>query len=70
MLAVKPQSQAIGQFIDWLTEQGMEICKREDDARLWPVDETIEGLLARHFEIDLKKAEREKCALLDAIRAG
>lgn len=70
MLAVKDKSQEIGNFIDWLHEENLQICRREDDDELWPINERTESLLARYFEIDLKAAERERCALLAAIRKG
>lgn len=68
MLAVKDQSQAIGQFIDWLySEKKWELCARQEH-KLFPVSLNIEQLLAEYFGIDLKKVEEERRAILDFLR--
>ena len=67
MEEVQPLSQAIGEFIDWLSENGMAICKPEDGLRgdrYFPIMEMPEQLLARHFEVDLNGAERERRQVL------
>lgn len=82
MMAVKPQSQAIGEFLDWLGQQGIELASRhhhteecyDDDNRtlcgcrdgqLLPYyGGGIESLLARYFEIDLRKVDDERRAIL------
>jgi hypothetical protein len=71
--AVVSQSQAIGGFIEWLGEQGMWICKLYKanptcEGEYLPVTGSINELLAKHFEIDLKKLESEKRALLEEQR--
>ena len=65
---VQPQSQAIGEFIEWLGEQGIWLSSFNRFDRLEPINDSAEKLLARYFEIDLKVLEAEKVALLDAQR--
>jgi len=53
MHAVKDRSQAIGEFIEWIrSEKEYEIAfYPEGSDTLWPVNTSIEKLLAEHFEI-------------------
>lgn len=89
--AVKYASQAIGQFLDALQEQGLAICSRHmhtdacwDEIQTtyppsascgfndgeWVADTvSINDRLARYFDIDLRKLEDEKLAMLETIRA-
>lgn len=73
MRAVQAQSQAIGEFIEWLGENGMVICTTEDGlrgGRYYPVGTPTEALLARHFGVDLNAVERERRQVLaDCVRA-
>ena len=67
MAAVQGQSQSIGEFIEWLGENGMVICTSDDGLRgmrFFPILESTEQLLARHFEVDLNAAERERRQVL------
>lgn len=67
MATVQGQSQSIGEFIEWLGENGMVICTSDDGlrgTRFFPVLESIEQLLARHFEVDLNAVERERRQVL------
>ncbi len=64
---VSEDSQKIGEFIDWLHSQEIELAKWEDD-ELFTIHESIEKLLAKYFEIDLVKVENERQALLKAMR--
>lgn len=76
---VKEKSQAIGEFLVWLRhDKGYVICRddkyTEEDAGeehgvLVPACINTEQLLAEYFEIDLKKVEKEKLAILKAARA-
>ena len=72
--AIKPLSQAIGNFIEWLGENGMTICSEDRSPYLpdeyVPIRRTTEELLADHFEIDLNRLEAEKEAMLEEIRAA
>jgi hypothetical protein len=67
MAAIQGQSQSIGEFIEWLGENGMAICSSKDGLRgtsFFPIVESTERLLARHFELDLNAAERERRQVL------
>jgi hypothetical protein len=73
MEAVADESQSIGNFIDWLGENGMVICASDDGlrgTRFFPTMESTEALLARYFEIDLNKVEKERRAMLAAFTAA
>lgn len=73
MLANQPESQAIGNFLEWLTEKGMfvahdvEVENRRDKVTQ-PVYQTTEQLLARYFDVDLAEAEREKQKILESLQ--
>lgn len=71
MASVQESSQAIGEFIDWLGENGMVICTSESGLRgsqFYPVLDSTEKLLARHFEVDLNAAEHERRQVLAECR--
>jgi len=76
MHAVKDRSQAIGEFLDWLEQDGIMLCKwherndedESDYSGYMNVHESIEKMLARYFEIDLNKVEEEKRKILDELR--
>ena len=73
MQAVQERSQAIGEFIDWLWQNGMAICTSEEGLRgdrFYPVMTPTEELLARHFDVDLQAAEKERRVTLAAISQG
>ena len=75
MSAVNAEAQSIGNFLEWLSEQGLfvaEYTKIEGyrDEQAWPINESVEQLLARYFEIDLKKVEKERHAMLAAFQAA
>lgn len=63
--AVKRESQAIGEFIEWLHANNLMIADRdtsEEDPR------GIERMLADHFEIDLQRIAEEKDAMVEEMR--
>lgn len=66
--AVRERSQTIGAFLEWLQSKEYVIASWGADDKLYPVRDSIEQLLAQYFDIDLKKLEKEKRALLDEIR--
>jgi hypothetical protein len=73
MDAVKGKSQIIGEFLDWLRHaKQVELCKyrdmSEDDSRLFPINTSIEMLLAEYFNIDLRKAEEERRSILEKLQ--
>jgi hypothetical protein len=68
---VSDRSQVIGEFLDWLrNDQGIVLAEYgPNDVDLFPARRhTIEDWLALYFKIDLAKIEREKRAMLEAIR--
>ena len=68
--AVKTRSQAIGDFLDWLTSE-KEICLHkwsEYYKKYYPSCIKTEDLLAEFFDIDLKVVENEKLTMLEEIR--
>lgn len=75
--AVKDKSQAIGEFLEWARSEGFFLAswqhfgnpEPEGYDRLVASNKTTNQWLAEYFEIDLNKAEEERQALLDEIRA-
>lgn len=64
-------NQVVGNFINWLGENGYEIAKWHPHRdELVPANRSIEKWIAEHFEIDAVKLENEKLAILDAIRTA
>lgn len=73
MESVQDESQTIGQFLEWLQENGMVVCSGADGLRgsqYWPILEGTEALLARFFEVDLKEVEKERRRILDSIQSA
>lgn len=74
LVKVSSTSQEIGEFLDWLPTVGVELAviDRESftDDRLQPCHRTIPSLLAEYFEIDQKKIDAEKEAMLEVLRNG
>lgn len=71
MLAARDESQAIGNFIEWLGEQGMSICTYNETRYAYaysPHRKSIEEILAQYFEIDLGKVEQERRVILENFR--
>lgn len=75
--AVKEKSQAIGEFLEWARSEGFFLAswqhfgnpEPEGYDRLVASNKTTNQWLAEYFEIDLNKAEEERQALLDEVRA-
>lgn len=77
MKKIQEKSQEIGYFLDWLNaEKSWILCKMfegEEDNHTHkgdylPAHFNIEKLLAEYFRIDLQKVEKERRAILEAIR--
>lgn len=72
LVKVRYESQKIGEFLDWLSSQGIELAEwsdtEYDDGQLYEIRTTKEQLLAKYFCINLEKAEKERQAILDNIR--
>lgn len=70
MKAVAEHSQEIGRFLDeFLPGEGITLAVVDGDDWM-PVRESITSLLAKFYDIDLTKIEKEKQQMLDEIRAG
>lgn len=81
---IKPLSQTVGGFLEWLGGQGYSICKyerfdrdgvklEEDEAGVctegfYPVHRPIRRWLEEYFEIDGTKLEQEKAQILAQIQ--
>jgi len=68
---VQPKSQVIGDFLVWCGTKGMILAEYDDKDywdRMWPVRKSKETLLAEYFDIDLKKLENEKQAILTTLQ--
>jgi hypothetical protein len=69
---ISDQSQICGEFIEWLEQHHIHLCEPDRDNfrdRYWPTHKSIQVLLAAFFDIDLKRIDAEKEAMLDAMRA-
>lgn len=73
MLEVRDDSQRIGEFLEWLSEQEITLAEWTGDdcmecgGSLMDISQTREQLLANFFVIDLDKCEKERQNLLDAV---
>ncbi len=63
--AVRDQTQAAGEFLDWLRSNGFALIQRQNPD--WPVQPTDE-LLAAWQGIDLAELEREKRRMIAAYQ--
>lgn len=77
MLEVNPQSQVIGEFLEWLrNKKKYAICflyadridDEEDTLSFEPIEQPIEQLLAEYYGVDLNEAEKERTLILQSIR--
>jgi len=64
-----PRSQLIGEFLEWLDEQGIVLAAYGKN-RTWPdpILDSRESILARFFGIDLKKVEKERMDILKSLQ--
>jgi len=72
MLAVKEQSEILSNFVDWLNEKQIILCKYDETDKtdeLFPIHNGYEKLFAEFFDIDLNKVGKEKQQILKDIRA-
>lgn len=71
MVRVQSSSQVIGEFLDWLSENGLTVCERSEGLRgtqFVPAREDAQALLARYWGIDLVELEGERRAVLAQAR--
>jgi hypothetical protein len=73
MHAIVDKSQAIGEFLDWLSQHERyalgEVTERLYYPGLYRASVTIPQLLAEYFGIDQAKIDAEKDQMLDELRA-
>lgn len=72
ILKIKNESEAIGEFVEWLNSQGIILAEEYKGvvAQSWVlVTRPINELLARYFDIDTDKAEAERRQILASLRA-
>ncbi len=55
---VADKSQMLGEFLEWMFDQGF----------ILESDDTVENILARYLDIDLKKIEAEKRLMLNEMK--
>lgn len=72
LVAVSEESNKIGKFLSWLEAQGVTFCEWDDYDEQWTPHEvsnlSINAVLAKYYDIDLDKVEKERRALLDWLR--
>lgn len=66
----QPSSQLIGEFLEWLSENGMLVGQHvvpegRTTEVVVPISEGSDALLARYFGIDLNGVERERKQILE-----
>ena len=71
LAAVKDESQAQGEFMGWLEDKGMFICRHMEGHHFpQPVGTPLVDLLAEYHGIDQKVIEQEKRQMLAEMRVG
>ena len=71
--AVSNLSQAQGEFLDWLgQEKGWTLgeWRAQESELFWPVNYSLQNLLAEYHGIDRVQLEREKLAMIDELSAA
>ena len=81
MLVIQDKSQKIGEFLEWLSEQDIELMTQPEEqcsdcyerencggVMMMYISRSKEQMLADFFDIDLVKCEQERQALMDAVR--
>jgi len=72
-------SQEIGEFLEWLSGSGYEICKFEEEewdddieemypASYYPNYNSIEKWIAEYFKIDLDKVDAERMQIIKELQ--
>jgi hypothetical protein len=69
MAKIKDNAQVIGEFLEWLNDKGITLCRLGDPyGQFFPDGVHIEDRLAEYYGIDLNKIEKEKRAMLEDMR--
>lgn len=68
--AKQSESSILSEFIDFMSEQGWELAEFDDTTeRLFPIRQRPDEIIGLFLEIDPKKLESEKRAMLAEIRS-
>lgn len=71
MKAEEPRRAVVQEVLDWISEQGWEICEfHEGHREYFAIHKSKPDLIGQFFDVDPQAFDREKTAMLDAIRAG
>jgi hypothetical protein len=62
------EASILGRFIDFIGEQGWELAEFHKDEQLWPICKRPDEIIGLFLDIDPKKLEAEKRAMLDEVR--
>lgn len=71
MSKVQTEAQILGEFLENLPSLKLTLCDSESDhtsGRLFPSGRSIQGIIAEHLGIDLRKIDAEKQQMLETIR--
>lgn len=67
--AIQVESQAQGDFVEWLKSKGIALMTYDSNIYMWQHDQrSLRSLLAEYHNIDEDKLEKEKRAMLARIR--
>lgn len=66
--ADKLHTQAIGDFLDWLGQQGIHLTRSDAHGDYYPLHTSKTALLAEYAGVDLAACEAERRAILVSIR--
>lgn len=66
--SIQKESQALGQFLDWLNSEGIALCQLGERDHFFPIYKRTEVILANYFDIDLDLLEQEKLEMLKQLR--
>ncbi len=74
LTALNGANQTVGDFIEWIGQNGMAICARHKPSsdnewqEYWPTFTTRDALIAKFFEINEKELSLEKDRMLDEFQ--
>lgn len=66
--AVSDERRTLSEFFEWLESRGMLLCTYEPDFQIpWPVTKSNDTLIYEFLEIDPKKLDQERRAMLASL---
>lgn len=70
LAALRNERSTICDFLEWLGERGMFLCRYENDSQLpWPISASADELAMKYLGIDPVKLEQERRAMLAEFEA-